>query len=321
MSEKKAMRIVFMGTPEFAVNSLRYLVEDGWNIVGVITAPDRKAGRGQKLKSSAVKVYAQSQGLPILEPHNLKAPEFISELKKLEADLQVVVAFRMLPEMVWNMPPKGTINLHASLLPNYRGAAPINWAIINGETTTGLTTFFLQHEIDTGDILLQKEIAIDDKETAGSLHDKLMIQGGPLLAQSLQLIYIGNFTLRKQEVEQSRIKPAPKIFSRDCEINWNQPAKLVDAFIRGLSPYPTAWCMLKHKEHKIQKRLKVYSCSIAETSSNKNLPSEIEVIDRQIFIQTADQKIELQEIQLEGKQKMSAKDLLNGFLIQEYYLI
>jgi methionyl-tRNA formyltransferase len=237
------MRIVFMGTPDFAVASLKALLDAGLEIVGVVTAPDKPAGRGQKLSESAVKTFAISSGLNVLQPEKLRAPEFLEELRSLKAYLQVVVAFRMLPEVVWNMPPKGTINLHASLLPAYRGAAPINWAIINGEKETGVSTFFLQQEIDTGNILFSERIAISDDETAGTLHDKLMNLGANVLVKTVMAIESGNYTEQVQlldEEETGELPKAPKLSREDCRVHWNQPAQTVYNKIRGLSPYPAA---------------------------------------------------------------------------------
>ncbi len=249
------LRIVFMGTPEFAVPSLNKLYEAGYDIAGVITAPDKPAGRGMKLSESAVKKYALEKNLKILQPAKLKDPGFIKELEALKADVQVVVAFRMLPEAVWNMPPLGTINLHGSLLPQYRGAAPINWAIINGEKETGVTTFKLKHEIDTGDILLQQKIKIEEDETAGSLHDKMMDVGADLLLQTINQLEQGTIKEVPQNspftIDHSPPPLAPKIFTEMCEINWNKNVKDIYNFIRGLSPYPAAFTYLNGKKLKI----------------------------------------------------------------------
>src|SRR3569833_2301463 len=237
------MRIVFMGTPEFAVASLEALIEAGCNIVGVLTAPDKPAGRGQKVSESAVKQYANAHNIKVLQPEKLKNEQFLSDLRALNADLQVVVAFRMLPEIVWNMPPKGTINLHASLLPQYRGAAPINWVLINGEKESGVTTFFLKHDIDTGDILFTEKVTLTGKETAGELHDRLMAKGAGLLVKTVKAIESGRYTESPQEqlTEGVKLRHAPKIFKDDCKIDWTQPAQNIYNLIRGLSPYPTAF--------------------------------------------------------------------------------
>eukprot|EP01133_Synstelium_polycarpum_P013969 gene13969-16471_t len=244
------MKIVFMGTPDFAVASLDALFKAGFEIAAVVTAADKPAGRGQKLSESAVKKYAQEKGLKVLQPVRLKDPEFIAELHDLKADLQVVVAFRMLPEAVWSMPPKGTINLHASLLPQYRGAAPINHAIINGEKESGVTTFFLKHEIDTGDIIFSEKVSIGPQDTAGELHDQLMQTGAGLLVKTVQAIADGNYTEQPQP-QAADLKHAPKIFKDFCQIDWNQSAGLIHNLIRGLSPYPTAFTRLNDKTLKI----------------------------------------------------------------------
>ena len=247
--DKKDLRIVYMGTPEFAVESLRRLVEGGYNVVAVITMPDKPMGRhGSVLQPSPVKQYAVSQGLKVLQPEKLKDEAFVEELRSLEADLQIVVAFRMLPEIVWNMPPMGTFNLHASLLPQYRGAAPINWAVINGDTETGITTFFLKHEIDTGEIIDQVKIPIADTDNVEIVYDKLMMLGGDLVLKTVDAILEGNVKTTPQEelVKVEELRPAPKIFKETCRIDWNAGVKKVYDFVRGLSPYPAAWTEIKH---------------------------------------------------------------------------
>lgn len=317
------MRIVFLGTPDFAAHSLQRLHESGKEIVGVITSPDKKAGRGQQLKASAVKEYAIKNGLTCLQPPNLKDPNFIAELKALNADLQIVVAFRMLPEIVWNMPPLGTMNLHASLLPYYRGAAPINWAIINGEKKSGVTTFFLQHEIDTGEILLQQEVEIEKNESAGSLHDKLMITGANLLVQSVHQIEKGDFkTISQLELigngkNLKDLPNAPKIFREDCHINWNSKTEQVDCFIRGLSPSPSAWTQLKRKSDGKMVNLKIYKAALTETSSNYP-PSTIGSEKVNFFVNCTDGVLEILELQLEGKKRMNSSDFLNGVNLDDY---
>jgi methionyl-tRNA formyltransferase len=302
------MRIVFMGTPEFAVASLEALIEAGSNIVGVITAPDKPAGRGQKIAESAVKQYAVANGLKVLQPEKLKNPEFLAELKALNADLQVVVAFRMLPEVVWNMPAKGTINLHASLLPQYRGAAPINWAIINGEKESGVTTFFLKQEIDTGDILFVEKITIDENTTAGEYHDRLMIKGAGLLVKTVKAIESGRYTEQPQEqlTEGQELKHAPKIFKDDCRIDWNQPVKKIYNLIRGLSPYPASFTELNGKTFKIYKAFK-------ETKEPETEPGSF-VTDNKTFLKFActDGYIEVLDAQLEGKKRMGIEEFLRG---------
>jgi len=317
---EKGLRIIFIGTPEFAVESLRCVHESGRNVVAVITAPDRKAGRGQKLKSSAVKEYALNHQIPILQPTNLKSPEFISSLQDLKADIQIVVAFRMMPEVVWNMPRLGTFNLHASLLPNYRGAAPINWAIINGEKETGVTTFFLKHKIDTGDLLLQESVKILANETAGSLHDKLMTVGGQLVLKSLDQIEAGDYQLTQQKsllTDSDELKDAPKIFKADCEINWNKTALEIDQQIRGLSPFPAAWTTLKHLETEKQLNLKILKTSTL-VGQFSTITGEIIVKDKKIHINCGIGILIIEELQLEGKRRMSAMEALNGFNFANY---
>ncbi|MBC9932412.1 methionyl-tRNA formyltransferase [Chitinophaga qingshengii] len=297
-----------MGTPDFAVASLDILVENGFNIVGVVTAPDKPAGRGLQLQESAVKKYAVSKGLPVLQPEKLKNPEFIAQLSALRADLQVVVAFRMLPEMVWNMPPEGTINVHASLLPNYRGAAPINWTIINGEKESGVTTFKLQHEIDTGDILFSDKVAIREDETAGELHDELMHTGARLLLKTVQAIAAGNVHETPQaHIAAADVKHAPKIFKETCQINWQEPLDKIYNLVRGLSPYPAAWTMLQDKSIKIYKAHK-------EAGQPSIAPGEFDT-DEKTYVRIAatDGYLYLDEVQLEGKKRMDIAAFLRGY--------
>jgi methionyl-tRNA formyltransferase len=306
------LRIVFMGTPDFATESLGALLNAGANIVGVITAPDKPAGRGRKLTPSSVKKFAQEKGLKVLQPEKLKAPEFLEELKSLNADLQVVVAFRMLPEAVWDMPPKGTFNLHASLLPEYRGAAPINWAVINGEKKTGATTFFLKHDIDTGDILFQEEIEIAEEDNAGTVHDKLMETGARLVVKTVEAIAKGNVNPLPQP--ERELKPAPKIFKEDCRIDWTAGSNTVHNLIRGLSPYPAAWTELITPEGdtvlvKIFKTEKNDSdgLKVGEIySDNKKL----------IMAGTANGDLKIHELQMAGKKRMNTEDLLRGHKIE-----
>jgi methionyl-tRNA formyltransferase len=327
IKEKIALRIVFMGTPEFAVASLDKLVQAGCNIVGVITAPDRPAGRGMELQQSAVKKYAIEKGLHILQPEKLKNPDFLQELKALNADLQIVVAFRMLPEAVWNMPPMGTINLHGSLLPQYRGAAPINWAIINGEKETGVTTFKLQHEIDTGNILLQQSFAIGDDENAGEVHDRMKIIGADLLLKTIVELAKGNVEEQVQESIGNKqwaimetdnakdssdsankiLKHAPKIFTETCKIDWTKSIDDVYNLIRGLSPHPAAFTFLEEKKLKVYKVDKVNKVP-------SDLPGDFET-DKKTFLQFActDGYISIEELQLEGKKKMLIEDFLRGY--------
>lgn len=317
----KDLRIIFIGTPDFAVESLKQIHESGRNVVAVVTSVDRKAGRGQKVQQSAVKKYAESQGIPVLQPTNLKNEEFLEELKSYQADIQVVVAFRMLPEVVWNMPPLGTFNLHASLLPNYRGAAPLNWVIINGEKESGVTTFFLKHQIDTGDVLFQEKVPIEDKETAGSLHDKLMEVGGKLVLKTLEAIESKNYKLiAQQELDTTDGSPkaAPKIFRADCEINWDKTAVEVDRLIRGLSPYPAAWTTVYNEYNQKKLNLKIFQTEISELKSKARA---IKIINQKLYLGTADYFLEIKELQLEGKKRMSAEDLLNGFSFEQHQII
>ncbi len=299
------MNIVFMGTPEFAVASLKALLENGFNIVGVVTAPDKPAGRGQKITESAVKKYAAEQGLKILQPVKLKDPAFLNELRSLKADLQVIVAFRMLPEVVWNMPEHGTINLHASLLPQYRGAAPINWAIINGEKESGVSTFFLKQEIDTGDLLFSERVEISRHDTAGDLHDKLMETGASLLVKTVRAIEAGEYAEQPQ-ISADDLEAAPKIFKEDCLINWDKPSEKVFNFIRGLSPYPTSFTYLNGKI------LKIFKAEIEKTEATLKPGSY--VCDNKTYLKfaCADGLISVLEIQLEGKKKMKIDEFLRG---------
>lgn len=297
-----------MGTPEFAVTSLDALIKAGCEIVGVVTAPDKPAGRGQKVSESAVKQYAVANCLKVLQPEKLKNEKFLDELKALNADLQVVVAFRMLPEVVWNMPPKGTINLHASLLPQYRGAAPINWAIINGEKESGVTTFFLKQEIDTGDILFTEEIDLTGHETAGELHDRLMYKGAGLLVKTVKAVESGRYTENPQMhlAEGVELKHAPKIFKEDCKIDWNQSAEKVYNLIRGLSPYPTAFTILQ------EKILKVFGAEYQLTDTGEE-PGEF-LTDNRSYLKVAalDGFVNLTDVQLEGKKRMGIVEFLRG---------
>lgn len=301
------MRIVFMGTPEFAVASLTALVDAGYNIVGVITAPDKPSGRGMKLNESAVKKYAVEKGLHVLQPSKLKAPEFIEELRSLKADLQIVVAFRMLPEMVWNMPPMGTINVHGSLLPQYRGAAPINWAVINGEKETGVTTFKLKHEIDTGNILLQSSIPIGESDTAGKVHDSMKEKGAQLLVKTVDGLVAGTIKEQEQTQPVSELKHAPKIFTETCKIDWNKPVDEIYNLIRGLAPYPAAFTILHHKTLKIFSGKKLKEAVTAT-------PGDYET-DGKTFLRFAgaDGWIAVEDIQLEGKRRMLTGDFLRGY--------
>ena len=309
------MRIVFMGTPEFAVESLKILVENNYQVVGVITMPDKPSGRGHKLQCSPVKQYALEHNLPVLQPEKLKDETFLEELKHLNADLQIVVAFRMLPEVVWNMPKYGTFNLHASLLPQYRGAAPINWVIINGETETGATTFFLTHEIDTGKIILQEKIAIADTDDAGIVHDKLMVMGAGMVKKTVDLL----IEEKIEGIDQSQfihpdteLNPAPKIFKDTCEIQLSWPVERVYNFVRGLSPYPAAWLNIKFPGQPETMTLKVFETE--KEHEEHNLPIGTIVTDGKKFAKIAFNNgfILLKSVQAAGKKRMDIGELLRG---------
>ena len=302
------LRIVFMGTPDFAVTILQHLIENDYNVVGVITAADKPAGRGRKLNQSAVKKYALSQNLPILQPTNLKNEEFQAALKDWNANLQIVVAFRMLPKAVWAMPAYGTFNLHASLLPEYRGAAPINWALINGETKTGVTTFFIDDKIDTGEIILQKEVTIKDDEIVGQLHDRLMYLGANLVAETLDLIATGDVNTTKQpELEE---KPAHKLFPHNCKIDWDKSLNDIYNHIRGLNPYPAAWTTIKNGEEEIS--AKIYGVT-KEFSAHEFTNGTVITSKKELKIAVKDGFLIVDEIKISGKKLMDAKSLLNGF--------
>lgn len=307
--DKQSLRIIYMGTPDFAVESLRALVEGGYNVVAVVTMPDKPAGRGHQLQYSAVKQYALSVGLPLLQPERLKDESFLQELRSYSADLQIVVAFRMLPEVVWNMPRLGTFNLHASLLPQYRGAAPINWAVMNGDTETGATTFMLQHEIDTGNIILQERISIADDENVGSVHDRLMMMGANLVTRTVDtIIDAENQGVALPTIPQNNdieLRQAPKIFKDTCAIDFSRPAQQVYNHIRGLSPYPAAWINQMPATHPLAELLKgakVYKAQVTQLSEQKG----------HIIIPCADGYIDILELQLPGKKRMDASALLNG---------
>lgn len=312
--KKEDLRIVYMGTPDFAVEALRCLVEGGYNVVGVITMPDKPAGRGHKLQYSPVKQFALNHNLPLLQPEKLKDETFVEELRALKADLQIVVAFRMLPEVVWNMPRLGTFNLHASLLPQYRGAAPINWAVINGDTETGITTFFLKHEIDTGEVIQQVHVPIEDTDNVGIVHDKLMMLGGRLVVETVDAIL--NDTVKSIPQEEmavvGELRPAPKIFKETCRINWDQPVKRIYDFIRGLSPYPAAWTEL------VQPNGEKVVVKIFETEkimkSHQLAPGTL-LTDGKSFIHIAakDGLIAIHALQLPGKKRLKTDELLRGY--------
>ncbi len=311
--KKEDLRIIFMGTPEFAVASLKALVEGEYNVVAVITMPDKPAGRGHKLQMSAVKEYALEVGLPIMQPERLKDETFIEELRSYKADLQIVVAFRMLPEVVWNMPPQGTFNLHASLLPQYRGAAPINWAVINGDTETGVTSFFLQHEIDTGNVIIQEKTAIGPNDNAGIVHDKLMLMGASHVTRTVDMICTGEVSsIPQNEMNAGELRPAPKIFKETCRINFEQTAAQVHNFVRGLAPYPGAWCEVSLTNDENLQVVKIFRAEpISE--AHKHIAGQV-FIDKKNYlrISTSDGYLNVLELQLPGKKRMEAKDVLNG---------
>ena len=326
---KQDLRIVYMGTPDFAVPSLEALVSGGYNVVGVITMPDKPAGRGHKVQFSPVKEYALAHNLPLLQPEKLKDETFLEELRAWKADLQVVVAFRMLPEVVWDMPRMGTFNLHAALLPQYRGAAPINWAVMNGETVTGATTFFLSHEIDTGRIILKQELPIDPEENVGSVHDRLMEMGKGLVTKTIDLLLEADGKLEAiPTIEQetlfndiSELKPAPKIFKETCLIDWNDSARNIFNKVRGLSPYPAAWTELSASSGEKISPVKIYRVSIFEEGKenlviegNSSKIGKVETDNKSfIHIYCKDGVIALEELQLPGKKRMEVKALLNGW--------
>lgn len=303
------LRIVFMGTPMFAVTTLDQIISSGFNVVGVITAPDKLAGRGRKLSESAVKSYSISKGLNVLQPVNLKNDKFITQLKELNANLQVIVAFRMLPKIVWAMPEYGTFNLHASLLPNYRGAAPINWSIINGETKTGVSTFFVDEKIDTGMMILQKEVQIIETDTAGRLHDKLMTIGSHLVIDTINLIKEGNINTFHQ-IENTNIQTAYKLNKENCFIHWDNSVKSIFNLVRGLSPYPAAWCSLQNGSNKLD--IKVYEVEPIECE-HSHLIGTVIITKNDIMVASKNGLILIKELKLPGKRKMGAKSLLNGF--------
>jgi len=317
---KETLRIVYMGTPDFAVESLKALVEGGYNVVGVVTMPDKPKGRhGNTLQPSPVKQYAVEHDIPVLQPEKLKDEQFLEQLEALEADLQIVVAFRMLPEVVWDMPRLGTFNLHASLLPQYRGAAPINWAVINGEKETGVTTFFLNHDIDTGEVIKQVKVPIGEDDNVGDVHDKLMEVGAKLVTETVDRIIDGTVRTVEQDLmvgENTKLKPAPKIFRDTCRINWKQPAKKVYDFIRGLSPYPAAWTVLDNNGKLVD--MKIYAAEKAEEAKGL-IPGKIDT-DGKSYIKVATENgwINLITIQLAGKNRMSVNDFLKGTKITSY---
>jgi len=311
----KDLRIVFMGTPDFAVASLKALEEGGYNVVGVITAPDKPAGRGNVLSESAVKKYAFANQLFLMQPEKLKNPDFLAELQNLNADLQVVVAFRMLPEVVWNMPRLGTFNLHGSLLPQYRGAAPLNWAVINGETKTGVTTFLLDHEIDTGKVLFKYETEIGENETVGDIHDRLMEAGAGLVVKTVDALASGDYKAIPQEelAAGTEIKHAPKIFKEDCKIDWNKPTETVRNLIRGLSPYPAAWSILKNIETGEEIQTKIFFAEKV-TGKQAEQPGAFSTDKKKtLLVACGNGWLNITDIQLAGKKRMKTEEFLRGF--------
>jgi methionyl-tRNA formyltransferase len=304
-----------MGTPDFAVESLRCLVEGGYNIVGVITMPDKPAGRGHKLQYSPVKQYALDHNLTLLQPERLKDEAFIRQLRDLRADLQIVVAFRMLPEVVWSMPRFGTFNLHASLLPQYRGAAPINWAVINGDTETGITTFFLKHEIDTGEVIQQERVPIADTDNVGDVHDKLMTLGGRLVVETVDAIIAGTVRSIPQEqmsAPDEELRPAPKIFKETCHIDWSQPAKRVYDFVRGLSPYPAAWTQLRNASGE-EVVVKVFETEKLPAPHSHPVGTQLTDGKHYLRIAVPDGYIGIKSLQLPGKKRLAIEELLRGY--------
>lgn len=310
---KSDLKIVFFGTPDFAVASLEKLVDGGYNVAAVVTMPDKPAGRGQQILQSDVKKYAVAHNLPVLQPEKLKSEEFVAELRRINADLFIVIAFRMLPEVVWQMPPKGTFNLHASLLPKYRGAAPLNWAVINGDKETGVTTFFLKHEIDTGDIIQQKRIEIKDSDNVGTVHDKLMNLGAEMVVETVDAIITGTV----KTVPQSKLSegteptPAPKIFKDTCHIVWDNPAQRLHNLVRGLSPYPAAWCSFEKdgKEH----QLKIFETAPTSMPANGVMPGTVRTDKDSIYVACADHFLQILSLQLSGKKRMDSAAFLRGF--------
>ena len=310
----KELRIVFMGTPEFAVPSLRALVAGGYNVVGVVTTPDKPAGRGRKLHQSEVRIAAAELGLPVLQPEKLKAPEFVGAMQALRPDLGIVIAFRMLPEVIWTMPRLGTFNLHASLLPQYRGAAPINWAIINGETETGVTTFLLNHEIDKGGILGQIRVPILPEDNIGTLYEKLMTTGTGLVLETVDRIAAGDIQpIEQQHIDETTLRPAPKIFKEDCRIDWTQEGRRIVDFIRGLSPYPAAWTEMYREGCDEQQTAKIFSAAFEPAAHGQ--PCGTVESDGRTFVRAAcaDGWIALGELQIAGKKRLTVRELLLGW--------
>ena len=309
--QDKKLKIVFFGTPEFAVASLDRLVKDGRDIAAVVTMPDKIAGRGHKLIQSDVKRYAVEHSLRVLQPEKLKSPEFVEELRSINADLFIVIAFRMLPEVVWNMPPLGTFNLHASLLPRYRGAAPLNWAVINGDTETGVTTFFLKHEIDTGDIIEQRRVEIFPTDNVGDVHDRLMELGADMVAHTVAEIEAG--TVVPQPQPDGEFLPAPKIFKDTCRIDWDKSAETVHNLVRGLSPYPAAWCEMEEGSRGKYSDVKIFTTALTDEIAENMRPGEVRLLKDRMFIKAGDRLLEVLSLQPAGKKRMDASAFLRGY--------
>ncbi len=317
--DKKDLKIVFLGTPDFAVESLRRLVEGGYNVVGVVTMPDKPAGRGHKMLHSPVKQYAEEKGLFLMQPPKLKAPEFVEQLRSLDADLFIVIAFRMLPEVVWSMPRYGTFNLHASLLPRYRGAAPINWAVMNGDTETGVTTFFLKHEIDTGDVIDQKSISIGPDECVGDVHDRLMMLGADLTIDTVDRILAGNLSSMPQDALEGEPTSAPKIFKETCRIDWSRTAREIHNHVRGLSPYPAAWALLPREDGGEPINVKVFATALIDGTDvvsampQVGTPGTIYTAGGRLFVSATNGWIEILSLQPAGKRRMQSDEFLRGY--------
>lgn len=308
--EKKDLKIIFFGTPEFAVESLDAMVKNGMDISAVVTMPDKIAGRGHKMYQSDVKRYAVEHGLRLLQPEKLKSPEFIAELKEINADLFIVIAFRMLPKEVWQMPRLGTFNLHASLLPKYRGAAPINWAVINGDTETGVTTFFLKHEIDTGDMIMQRSIPIKPEDNVGTIHDSLMHLGAEMVVETVNAIIEGSLTTTPQP--EGEFTPAPKIFKDDCRIEWDRPAETVHNLVRGLSPYPAAWSVLKEESGR-PLDCKIFETRLTQESAHNIEPGTVKTDGKRMYAACSDRWLEILSLQPAGKKRMETSAFLLGY--------
>lgn len=323
MSKESLPTIVFMGTPEFATTILKKIVEEGYPVAACVTAPDKPAGRGRKVQESHVKQYAVSQEITVLQPTNLKEESFVNELNQLNADLFIVVAFRMLPEIVWRIPRLGTINLHGSLLPDYRGAAPINWAVMNGDQKTGVTTFFINENIDTGDLLLKREMDIAPNESAGSVHDRMMHLGAETIIETIQGVNKGTLkAIPQSEINDSPKRPAPKIFKNDCRIDFSKDAKALHDFIRGLSPYPGAWLRIKNTQKDQVKTLKIFETNLTEGNiDNVSEEARLIISDNKLYLIWNENQLEICSLQLEGKKRLPSTDFLSGFKADEWEIL